>query len=436
VTTKGFLPPSRHIAGSVVVPGSKSLSNRALVCAALGDGESQILGVASGDDTGRMIAAITQLGAKVEGGSGSLVIRGPINTADTAPLILDAGLAGTTSRFLTAVAALRRGETTITGGPGLRARPMGELHRLVRELGATVKCDREGCLPVTVRGVDLATESPTAGSPRLLTARGDTSSQFISAVMMVAPWLGGAHIRLEGIVVSREYLQMTAQVMQHFGVAAKVDSNDVLVPQGRYRASRFVAEADWSSASYVFGAAAIVGGSVRVPLLRRDTTQPESRFLEVLEAVGCHVRLVEGEGGVEVSRKENDVLRGASVDMSSMSDLVPTLAAIAACASSPTEIRGVGFIRTKESDRLGDLAHELSRCGVGATVFEDGIRIEPRPLKSSDIDPHDDHRLAMALSLLGLRHEGISVRDASVVEKSWPAFWQDMSSGLNLGVVG
>ena len=436
MTTKGFLPPSRRIAGSVVVPGSKSLSNRALVCAALANGESHVLGVASGDDTSRMITAITQLGATVRDGGGSLVIRGPINVADTAPLVLDAGLAGTTSRFLTAVAALRRGETTITGGPGLRARPMGELHRLVRALGATVTCEREGCLPVTVRGVDLATDSPTARSPLILTARGETSSQFISAVMMAAPLLGGVRIRLEGAVVSREYLQMTAQVMEQFGVAATVSVNDVVVPQGRYRATRFVAEADWSSASYAFGAVAIAGGSVRVPLLRRDTVQPESRFLEVLEAVGCQVRYVGGDGGVEVSRQENDVLRGASVDMSSMSDLVPTLAAIAACASSPTEIRGVGFIRAKESDRLGDLAHELSRCGAETTVTEDGMRIDPRPLKSSEVDPHDDHRLAMALSLLGLRHEGISVRHALVVEKSWPTFWQDMSSGLNLGVVG
>ena len=161
-----------------------------------------------------------------------------------------------------------------------------------------------------------------------------------------------------------------------------------------------------------------------------------SRFLEVLKAAGCSVRVRGDAQGVEVSRDMSRPLAGVDVDMSDMSDLVPTMAAIAACASSPTVIRGVGFIRSKESDRLGDLAAELCKCGVRTEVQPDGLRIEPRPLRSSVLVPHDDHRLAMSLALLGLVQPDVSVEDPDVVGKSWPNYWSAMSSGLGLAVVG
>jgi 3-phosphoshikimate 1-carboxyvinyltransferase len=419
---------------TVSVPGSKSMSNRALVCAALSRGESTITGLADGDDTRNMLAAFESLGVRIRHDEQAALIVGPINFADTSAVTLDAGLAGTTSRFLTALAALRAGATTVTGAPGLLRRPMGELHRLLREIGADVVCATEGYLPVTIRGVhhDGGRKMPgsTSSSMRVVTADGSTSSQFISALMMIAPVFGGIQIVLDGPVVSREYLQMTQHVMGRFGSDVTLDDHGVLVGGSEYTPTTFEVDADWSSASYPMAAAAICGGVVRIAGLREHSEQPEAAFIDVLQRVGCSARFVNDAdfSGVEVSRARDCVLSGGRFDMSSMSDLVPTLAVVAACATTATEIHGVGYIRAKESDRLGDLAEELRRCGVGVTVLGDGLRIEPAPLQPATVDPHDDHRLAMALALLGLRCGGIAVSDAQVVAKSWPSFWTAMSA--------
>lgn len=436
MTSRGFARPHAALSGQVSVPGSKSVSNRAIVCAALALGESSLRGVAGGDDTERLLDAVQLLGAEVARRDDTIVLRGPIDTSSTTELVLDAGLAGTTSRFLTAVAVLRSGRTTVTGEPGLLARPMGELHRLVRELGADVHGELEGYLPVTIEGLGVSPSSGRSNLTRTLTARGDVSSQFISAIMMIAPMIGGVNIRLEGDVVSSDYLRMTARVMESFGVRVRFKNEIIEVPAANYRPMEFVVDADWSSASYAFAAVAIVGGSVRVPHLRAETTQPESQFLSVLESLGCTVRNLGDDKGVQVSRGPSQTLTGVDVDMSTMSDLVPTLAVIAACASTETIIRGVGFIRSKESDRLGDLAAELKKCGIETVVMSDGIRIRPMPLRPAVLLPHHDHRLAMSLSLLGLREDGIKVEDAHVVSKSWPDFWESMSTGLQLSIVG
>ncbi|MFM7307889.1 MAG: 3-phosphoshikimate 1-carboxyvinyltransferase, partial [Actinomycetota bacterium] len=251
-------------------------------------------------------------------------------------------------------------------------------------------------------------------------------------------------IVIDGPVVSREYLHMTAHVMSDFGAAVNIsaavdivsDENDndmagsrtvVRVGAGRYTATTFRVDADWSSASYPLAAAAIAGGVVRVPSLRADSAQPEAGFVSVLTTMGCSVKHVNDSNfvGVEVSRTSAP-LRGGNFDMSAMSDLVPTLAAVAACATTATEIRGVGFIRAKESDRISDLARELRKCGTEVTELNDGLRIQPRSLTAATIDPHEDHRLAMALALLGLRQPGVVVSNPGVVGKSWPRYWQAM----------
>jgi 3-phosphoshikimate 1-carboxyvinyltransferase len=257
------------------------------------------------------------------------------------------------------------------------------------------------------------------------------SSQFISALMMIAPALGGLELRIDGPVVSRGYLDMTAAVMRRFAAEVQVGIDRVSVTAAPYRATDFEIDADWSSASYPFAAAAIVGGEVSVPRLRRNDTQPEEAFVGVLEQLGCRVRI--DAAGVTVTREMGTALRGVDVDMSVMSDLVPTLAAIAACANGATTIRGVGFIRSKESDRLGDLAAEINRCGGRVRVLADGLSIEPAAVTAATIDAHDDHRLAMSLALLGLRHDGVVVAEPGVVAKSWPSYWSAMRRGLSLG---
>lgn len=436
--TDAFGEQFRPVGGVVEVPGSKSVSNRALICAALAAGPSTLVGVAAGDDTKRMIEGLRRLGVTVDAETATsqwtVKVGGPIDRNRRSDVEIDAGLAGTTSRFLTAVAVLCPGRTTITGGAGLRSRPMAELHRILREIGAELRSERDGFLPVTVRGRDnanaMSDRSGDRGTPVEVRMKGDVSSQFISAIMMIAPELGGLRLTLDGPVVSRRYLDMTARVMRAFGADVDVALDHVVVGGRPYTGASFTIEADWSSASYPFAAVAIAGGSVTVPRLRRNGVQPEEEFVGVLERIGCDVSI--GSDKVTVARDPRRSLNGGEFDMSAMSDLVPTLAAIAACAEGTTRITGVGFIRGKESDRLGDLAHELNACGGRAEVESDGLVIESSRLRPTIVSAHDDHRLAMSLALLGLRCDGIRVADPTVVGKSWPAYWTAMRSGLGL----
>jgi 3-phosphoshikimate 1-carboxyvinyltransferase len=380
-----------------------------------------------------MVAGLRALGAEIEqsaADTNDVVIHRGVALAEASERSVHAGLAGTTSRFITALAALRVGRTTIDGDAGLRRRPMGDVIRLMRTLGANVvELGEPNCLPLAVSRGALHLQLDGATRPTLV-AQGGVSSQFVSAVMMIAPRLGGLVVTLPRDMVSREYLHMTAEVMRTFGAHVEVSDDQVQIGAASYEGRRYDVGADWSSASYPFAAVAIAGGEVRVAGLRSDTAQPEAQFVNVLQSMGCVVR--SDANGVVVSRDTTQPLRGADVDMGSMSDLVPTLAVIAACAASPTTIRGVGFIRAKESDRIGDLATQLRAVGTEVHELPDGLRIVPRALHAAVLDTHDDHRLAMSLALLGLRCDGVAVRDPEVVAKSWPDYWPAMASGLGL----
>ncbi len=420
-STRRVTPLAGPIDATVEAPGSKSIANRALVCALLADGTSTLHAVAPGDDTTAMLDAVQALGATVHVDGSTVRVRGIGGTLPGGPITLHAQLAGTTSRFLTAVAALGRGPYVIDGLPPLRARPMGPLHDSLEALGATVRPGgARGCLPVTVSG-------PVADGPAAVSMRGDVSSQFVTALMLIGPYLpGGLRITLTTPLVSRPYLGITAAVMAAFGVdGVRVGDSDVHVPAGRYVGIDHRIEPDASSASYPLAAAAVCGGVVRVPGLGAASLQGDAAFASVLERMGCTVR--QTDHSTEVSR--DGALRGITVDMAPMSDLVPTLAAVAAFAETPTEITGVGFIRAKESDRIGDLAHELRACRIRASELPDGLRIEPSEPVGARVATHDDHRLAMSLALIGLRVDGVEIGDPDVVSKSWPGYWQ-MLDGL------
>jgi 3-phosphoshikimate 1-carboxyvinyltransferase len=248
------------------------------------------------------------------------------------------------------------------------------------------------------------------------------SSQYITALMLVGPSLpGGLHLRLTTPLVSRSYVGITASVMASFGVGGVVVGDDeVVVPAGRYAPTDYVVEPDASSASYPLAAAAVAGGTVHVPGLTAAALQGDAHFVEVLSDMGCEV--VRNASGTTVTRE--GPLRGLDIDMVDMSDLVPTLAVVAAFATTPTTIRGVGFIRAKESDRLGDLCAELRRAGVRATETDDGLVVHPGSPSASVLHTHHDHRLAMAFALLGLVADGVEIDDPGVVSKSWPDYWQ------------
>lgn len=408
----------------VAVPGSKSIANRALICAALADGSSTFHNLPDGDDTEAMLTCLDVLGIGVERSTDTTAtttttVSGTGGVLPPGPRVLPTRLAGTTSRFITALAALGSGPYMIDGAPPLRARPMGPLHDALAALGATIAGERRGHLPVTVSG-------PLRAGDRLQ-VRGDISSQFLTALMLIGPYVpGGLHITITTPLVSRPYLQITRAVMAEFGHGAvSVDDREIEVEPGSYRARDYTVEPDGSSASYPLAAAAICGGRVEIPGLTARSMQGDAGFSDVLATMGCTSARGEESTVVEGGRG----LHGVDIDMVDLSDLVPTLAAVAAFADTPTRIRGVGFIRAKESDRLGDLCAELRRLGARADDTDDGLTIAPATLHGSRLHTHDDHRLAMAFGLIGMRVPGVEIDDPDVVTKSWPGYWE-MLGGL------
>jgi 3-phosphoshikimate 1-carboxyvinyltransferase len=400
----------------VEVPGSKSIANRALICAALAEGTSELRGVPAGDDTRAMTGGLVALGVDVIVEGDRALVVGTGGGFATGPVRVHAGLAGTTSRFITAVAALAGGPVTIDGDGPLRRRPMAPLHEALVALGVEVRAvDGAGGLPVTVTG-------PLRRGGRVLLP-GDVSSQFLTALMLIGPRLeGGLEVVLTTPLVSVPYVQLTATVMAGFGVGSvEVGDRCVAVPAGRYRGTSYAIEPDASAASYPLAMAALVGGRVRVPGLSLGSAQHDVVFAELLGRMGC--RVDKTAEVLDVSRDSGSPLHGIDVDMRDSSDLVPTLAVVASTASTATRVRGVGFIRTKESDRLGDLAAELTKTGAAVTVEHDGLSIDPAPLHGARLDTHHDHRLAMAFGVLGTAVDGIEVSDPAVVSKSWPEFW-------------
>lgn len=400
---------------SVTVPGSKSLANRALVIGGL-SGHCEIDNVPDGDDCVAMVESIGLLGGQVSQVGSTVRIGAPIDLARSAPAVLDARIAGTTSRFLVGLASLVVGQTTITGEEALRRRPLGDLLEALASQGARVTSDG-GRLPVTVSRGSLH-----GGK---ISIPGDVSSQFISALMMIGPYLeGGLTLDVLGDPVSSSYVALTASVMGEFGVESQVTPSRVVVPAGVYQASRYVVAPDASSASYPLALAAIRGGTVRIPGLLRARDQGDYRIVEMLERSGCLVK-VEGND-VVLTREERNALRAIDVDMRDCSDLVPTWAIVATQSVGTTRISGIGFIRNKESDRIGDLATELRVLGAEIRETDDGLEIDGGQLHGGALATHHDHRLAMAFGVLGCVVDGVRLDDAGVVSKSWPSFWDAM----------
>lgn len=411
-----------HQLNAVVhVPGSKSIANRALVCAALAHGESELIGVPDGDDTEAMIEGLKVLGARIERSDGKVLVRSGIDLERKEPATINARLAGTTARFLSGVCGLVQGPTLITGEPSLLSRPMNDLHQAILSLGASVEWQGEkGFLPAIIsRG---KTTQTTVSLPASI------SSQFSTALLLMAPVLEeGLAVAIVGEVISQPYINMTAKVMRSFGARVSESVSNMNVAPGGYRGTSFRVEPDASSSSYPLAASAIVGGSVEIQGLGKDSMQGDANFAELLSRMGCDVQYT--STSIAVRREKNKELLGIDVDMRDMSDLVPTLAAVAAYASSPTVIRGVGFIRSKESNRIDDLASELRNIGVNATATTDGLIVNPSDVRGGSVDTHHDHRMAMAFSLIGIGSGGIDILNPSVVSKSWPGFWS-MIDGL------
>lgn len=411
-----FQPPEGLLNASISVPGSKSIANRALICALLAEGDSRITGLPDGDDTAVILDVLDQMKrlTKVDDSvivSGSRTVR--------MPGIIDAQLAGTSSRFLTAVASLGVNTCVIDGGAPLRSRPMSDLHEALSSMGAHVHpLGEPGHLPVSVEAGQLL-----GGR---ISIRGDVSSQFISALMLIGPMLDdGLIIEVSGDLVSRSYVAMTAAVMKDFGASVTVKEAQIVVAPGGYSPCDFSVEPDFSSAAFPLSAVVLRQGTIRIPGLTQLSLQGDAEIGNILSAMGCSISA--SEGTYVVTRAEV-ALSGISVNMADCSDLVPAVAVAMLFAKTQSQINGVGFIRKKESDRLGDLAHELQKIGAEIEVQEDGLLIEPlHNPQSAVLDTHHDHRLAMAFSLLSLAVPGVEISDPGVVSKSWPSYFGDMA---------
>jgi 3-phosphoshikimate 1-carboxyvinyltransferase len=418
-------PAGGPLDATVSVPGSKSLTNRALVCAALAGGTSTIDGALVADDSEAMRTALAALGAGIarDPSSGRLLVTGTGGRLRPGPLALDMRLSGTTSRFLLPVVALGEGEYRIDGAPPLRARPMGPVLDGIRTLGAEVREEGEpGCLPVTI----VAPGGLDGGE---VAVAGDMSSQFLSGLLLAAPYArGGVRLRLTTTLVSRPYVELTQAVMGAFGVDV---GPDLAVPAGRYRATAYVVEPDASTASYFLAAAALVGGRVTVTGLGEGTRQGDARLADLLAAMGAEVERTATTTTVTGTGR----LRGLGrVDLADMPDQAQTLAALAPFADGPTEVTGVGFIRGHETDRIAAVVTELGRLGVAARETDDGFVVEPGTPRPARVATYDDHRMAMSFALVGLRVPGVEIEDPDCVAKTFPGFWAalDGLSGQSL----
>jgi len=413
------LRPMEDLHASIPLPGSKSLTHRALIAAALAPGVSELSGALDCEDTRLTAAALAQMGAGIRWEDDFVRIRGTggrIRVSSNCTHC-DLGNSGTSFRLLLSVAALGRGRFSFTGTPRMAERPVGELTPALETLGARISFSgRPGYPPLTLLARGLS------GGPVCVHAK--TSSQHLSSILLASPYaVRDTRIRVMGESVSRPYADMTLRVMEDFGVAVKRDGDQAFhVPAGRpYSPTRFRVDGDASSASYFWAAAAVTGGRVvTLNLLPHHTAQGDMRFLDVLERMGCHIR--KAGDRVEVAGAG---LRGVTVDMGDIPDMVPTLAAVALFANGPTIIENAAHLRYKESDRLDAVTKEWRRIGGRVEVRRDGLVVQGGgDFQGAEVNSHNDHRIAMSLAVAGLRIPGIRLRNPECVAKSFPGFWE------------
>jgi 3-phosphoshikimate 1-carboxyvinyltransferase len=406
--------------GRIRPPGSKSITNRALVCAALADGVSTLHGALDSQDTRVMIDSLGNLGIEVESRNGgtTLVVHGAGGQIPALEAELFCGNSGTTIRFLTALATLGHGSFRFDGVERMRERPIGDLLDALNQLGAHAKSENENnCPPLVVHANGLP-----GGTSRV---RGDISSQFLSALLMAAPGAASpVELVIDGTLVSQPYVEMTRAVMRAFGVAVNADarlSRFNIHPQP-YVPREYEIEPDASAASYFWAAAAVTGGQVTVEGLSAGSLQGDVTFVDCLEQMGCEV-MRSADAITVVGR----LLKGIEFDMNAISDTVQTLSVVALFASGPTTIRNVAHVRHKETDRLAALATELRKLGALVVERPDGLTITPGPAKPATIDTYCDHRMAMSFALAGLRIAGVRINDPGCVAKTYPRYFDDLA---------
>lgn len=401
------------------IPGSKSLTQRALIAASLASGESRLYGPLVSEDTEYSSRALTQLGVSIDQHeAGCWIIQGNGGQVRSSEGTIYLGNNGTATRFLTSVAALGHSPCIIDGDERMHERPIGPLLTALRGWGVDIRSLRgTDCPPLQVNGQGIA------GGTTILPE--GKSSQYLSSLLLVAPYAKQpAHLVVEGEVLSKPYVRMTLSVMADFGIITECayDLKSFSIPQGVYRGREYHIEGDASNASYFWAAAAVTGGRVTVNNVPVLSLQGDIGLVPLLARMGCEV--TQAGQGITVARKGG--LEGITVDMGDMPDVVPTLAVVAAFAQGRTEITNIAHLRIKECDRLHAVVTELRRMGARVEEQEAAMIIHGdggSSLKGAEIETYRDHRMAMSFAVAGLKVPGVRITGEECVAKSFPDFW-------------
>ncbi len=417
-------PITYPLNATVRVPGSKSLTNRALLISALAKGTTHITNALFSDDSRYFANALKTLGFDIDldESKSEMTVTGLGGVIPARKAELFIGNAGTAARFLSAFLTVGHGKYILDGEPRMRERPIGDLIDALNQLGVELEAVNN-CPPVEIFAKGLP-----GGKTKIA---GDISSQFLSALLMVAPYAQSEiEITLSTELNSKPYVDMTIAIMKDFGVVVKRENyNAFKIPLMNYELlntqsvirNSYAIESDASAASYFFAAPAICGGTVRVENISRNSKQGDIGFLDVLKRMGCEIR--EGDNFIEVTSTGS--LIGVDVDMRDIPDTAQTLAAVAPFTSSPTRIRGIASARVKETDRVHATCTELQRLGVQVEEHEDGMTIHPcQTFIPANIQTYNDHRMAMAFSLIGLRFDGVTIEDPFCVSKTFPNYFE------------
>ncbi|MBW2607689.1 MAG: 3-phosphoshikimate 1-carboxyvinyltransferase [Deltaproteobacteria bacterium] len=406
----------------ISVPGSKSYTHRILIASALSDGICSIDNALKSEDTLITISALQQMGIKIDPDDNRFIVHGANGEFKHAKEPIFLGNSGTSMRLLTALGALGKGRYVFTGTKRMKERPIKDLLDALIQMGASAhSVNNNGCPPVAIEGGDLK-----GGK---ITINCDTSSQYLSAILLTAPFTKpffkqGLEINVTKGPVSRPYIDMTVDVMERFGINVMRNRyNYFKVQQGqKYRAGPYIVEPDCSQAGYFWGAAAITGARIKVKGITKYSHQGDVHFTRLLEEMGC--RVLYKKDGIGIT---GGSLTAIEADMSDMPDMVPTLAVVSAFAKGTTVIKNVKHLKAKESDRLTSVTNELSKMGIEAKLTDTGMVIKGGIPHGAEISTYKDHRIAMSFAIAGLKVPGIFIKDEKCVEKSFPDFWNVFS---------
>lgn len=411
-----IFPLPGAVKAEVDIPGSKSYTNRALLLAALTPQPVKIINPLDSDDTRAMAGCLESLGVEVVSKSGSIEVVGDATAIDNRDYDLNANLSGTTMRFMLALCSVIPGRQTLHGGDGLQKRPIGELVNALRQLGAKIEyLDREGFPPLLVSSSSL--------TPGTIKLRGNESSQYISALLMVTPAVGSVTIEVQGGLISEPYVDMTIDVMRRFGakVTRQAPRSYHIADKQTYKCPKYTVEGDVSSASYFFAIAALTGSTLTLKNLNPGSLQADMGFLKILESMGNE--LTYGQNEITITGRG---VKPVTVDMRGCPDQAQTLAVLAAFADGGTTITGIQSLRIKETERIAALQQELKKMGIETSSTHDTLVVRGGRPQAASIATYGDHRMAMSFAVAGSKLPGMEIQDPDVVTKTFPDFWDKL----------